>query len=58
VRPSCTHLAKEVTKIACTDVPAHDAKSKSRIIDLDVDIGADAVDYKCVVLGVHIIACP
>lgn len=23
-------------------------KDMSRIIDLDVDIGADAVDYKCV----------
>jgi hypothetical protein len=33
---------------AYTDVPAHEAKTKSRIIDLDVDIGADAVDYKYV----------
>jgi hypothetical protein len=30
------------------DVPAHDSKTKARIIDLDVDIGADAVDYKYV----------
>jgi hypothetical protein len=51
-------FSKEVTKSACTDVPAHDAKSKSRIIDLDVDIGADAVDYKCVFPGVHNITCP
>ncbi|KAH9050917.1 emp24/gp25L/p24 family/GOLD-domain-containing protein [Lactarius deliciosus] len=28
------------------DVPAHEAKTKARIVDLDVDIGADAVDYK------------
>jgi hypothetical protein len=32
----------------CIDVPAHEAATKSRIIDLDVDIGADAVDYKYV----------
>ena len=25
---------------------AHDSKERSRVIDLDVDIGADAVDYK------------
>ena len=30
------------------DVPAHDVEKSSRIIDLDVDIGADAVDYKYV----------
>lgn len=51
-------ISKEVTKSQCTDVSAQDAKSKSRIIDLDVDIGADAVDYKCVFPGVHGIACP
>ncbi len=28
------------------DAPAHEAEKSSRIIDLDVDIGADAVDYK------------
>lgn len=33
---------------AYVDVPSMDAKTKSRIVDLDVDIGADAVDYKCV----------
>jgi hypothetical protein len=27
-------------------VPSDQAKTRSRIIDLDVDIGADAVDYK------------
>ena len=27
---------------------AEGGKPKTRIIDLDVDIGADAVDYKCV----------
>ncbi|KAI0266470.1 emp24/gp25L/p24 family/GOLD-domain-containing protein [Gloeopeniophorella convolvens] len=30
------------------DVPSQDAKKKSRIIDLDVDIGADAVDYNAI----------
>ncbi|KAH9976224.1 emp24/gp25L/p24 family/GOLD-domain-containing protein [Lactifluus volemus] len=30
------------------DVPAHEAATKSRIIDLDVDIGADAVDYNAI----------
>ena len=30
------------------DVPSEQAKTKSRIVDLDVDIGADAVDYKYV----------
>ncbi|KAI0302403.1 emp24/gp25L/p24 family/GOLD-domain-containing protein [Multifurca ochricompacta] len=30
------------------DVPAHDAKTRSRIVDLDVDIGADAVDYNAI----------
>ncbi|KAH9046830.1 emp24/gp25L/p24 family/GOLD-domain-containing protein [Lactarius hengduanensis] len=30
------------------DVPAHEAKAKARIIDLDVDIGADAVDYNAI----------
>ncbi|THH21173.1 hypothetical protein EW146_g359 [Bondarzewia mesenterica] len=30
------------------DVPSEQAKSKSRIIDLDVDIGADAVDYNAI----------
>ena len=28
------------------DIPADEASTRSRIIDLDVDIGADAVDYK------------
>jgi hypothetical protein len=32
--------------LARADVPAHDTEKNSRIIDLDVDIGADAVDYK------------
>jgi hypothetical protein len=27
-------------------VPSEEAKTSSRIIDLDIDIGADAVDYK------------
>lgn len=27
-------------------IPADNEKSSKRIIDLDVDIGADAVDYK------------
>ena len=34
-------------------VPSQDAPKKTRVIDLDVDIGADAVDYKfvfCLVL--------
>jgi hypothetical protein len=35
------------------DVSAHDSKTKSRIIDLDVDVGADAVDYKFVSLAVY-----
>ncbi|KAI0066798.1 hypothetical protein BV25DRAFT_1877635 [Artomyces pyxidatus] len=30
------------------DVPSQEAKTKSRIIDLDVDIGADAVDYNAI----------
>jgi hypothetical protein len=30
------------------DVPAHDTEKNSRIIDLDVDIGADAVDYNAI----------
>lgn len=30
------------------DVPAHEAKAKARIVDLDVDIGADAVDYNAI----------
>lgn len=30
---------------------AEGGKPKTRIIDLDVDIGADAVDYKCVSLN-------
>ncbi|KAI9465321.1 emp24/gp25L/p24 family/GOLD-domain-containing protein [Lactarius psammicola] len=30
------------------DVPAHDSKTKARIVDLDVDIGADAVDYNAI----------
>lgn len=30
------------------------AKNMSRIIDLDVDIGADAVDYKCVTFLRHV----
>jgi hypothetical protein len=28
------------------EVPAHETSERSRVIDLDVDIGADAVDYK------------
>jgi hypothetical protein len=28
------------------DVPAHNTEKSSRIVDLDVDVGADAVDYK------------
>jgi len=28
----------------------NDSVQRSRIVDLDVDIGADAVDYKCVPL--------
>ena len=28
------------------DAPAHESDKNSRIVDLDVDIGADAVDYK------------
>ena len=39
-------------------MPAHDAKTKARIIDLDVDIGADAVDYKYAFPDVHSVACP
>jgi hypothetical protein len=27
-------------------VPASEIRNKTRVIDLDVDIGADAVDYK------------
>ena len=30
------------------DIGHEDTPSRSRVIDLDVDIGADAVDYKCV----------
>ena len=30
------------------DVPANEVRNKSRDVDLDVDIGADAVDYKYV----------
>jgi len=30
------------------DVPADEAKTRSRVIDLDVDIGADAVDYNAI----------
>jgi hypothetical protein len=37
--------------LAWADVPAHDTEKNSRIIDLDVDIGADAVDYKYVLLA-------
>ena len=29
-------------------VPNHAAATRGRVIELDVDIGADAVDYKCV----------
>jgi hypothetical protein len=32
--------------LAWADAPAHETEKGSRIIDLDVDIGADAVDYK------------
>jgi hypothetical protein len=32
--------------VCYADVPANEASTRSRIIDLDVDIGADAVDYK------------
>ena len=32
--------------VCCAGVPADEAKTRSRVIDLDVDIGADAVDYK------------
>jgi hypothetical protein len=34
------------------DFPSQNAKNASRIVDLDVDIGADAVDYKYVFLSV------
>ncbi|KAI0040182.1 hypothetical protein FA95DRAFT_1591365 [Auriscalpium vulgare] len=30
------------------DVPSQEAKKRSRVIDLDVDIGADAVDYNAI----------
>ena len=31
----------------------NDGKQRSRVIDLDVDIGADAVDYKYVPTAAH-----
>ena len=31
---------------ACADAQAHESAKASRIIDLDIDIGADAIDYK------------
>ncbi|KAI9510286.1 emp24/gp25L/p24 family/GOLD-domain-containing protein [Russula earlei] len=31
-----------------SDVPMHEATKTSRVIDLDVDIGADAVDYNAI----------
>lgn len=49
------HMSLDVRRLngrVCADVPAHDAKTKARIIDLDVDIGADAVDYKYAFLRV------
>lgn len=33
--------------IICLDAKEDD---RSRVVDLDIDIGADAVDYKCVPL--------
>lgn len=30
------------------EVPSNDAMKYSRIVDLDIDVGADAVDYKYV----------
>jgi hypothetical protein len=56
---SCTQaarLCKEATDMACTDVPTQHAKSNARIIDLDVEIGADTVDYKYAVLFLACIA--
>jgi hypothetical protein len=38
-------------------VPPNEIRNKTRVIDLDVDIGADAVDYKCVCLP-WCICCP
>jgi len=32
--------------LAWADANAHETEKTSRIVDLDVDIGADAVDYK------------
>ena len=47
-------VLRSIDKFLClagADVPAHDTEKNSRIIDLDVDIGADAVDYKYVLLA-------
>ena len=34
--------------IISVDAPNEDTPSRSRVVDLDIDIGADAVDYKYV----------
>ena len=39
---------EELTTVCWVDASAHETENTSRIIDLDVDIGADAVDYKYV----------
>ena len=35
-----------LTVVVCIGV--NDSKGRSRVVDLDIDIGADAVDYKYV----------
>ena len=45
--PASFHLLANDTN-ADLHVAAEGGKAKTRVIDLDVDIGADAVDYKWV----------
>jgi hypothetical protein len=43
-----------INRLLCSDISYEKAKKLSRVVDLDVDIGADAIDYKCAVAHFHV----